>query len=242
MDKDTTTTEETQEVAAVDEKEAPERQAEADSSSSRLDSETKEEVREKKGGPDPFFAAKRHQQKLDKRLEKLEQSFAQTLEYLQGAQPKPTPSAAESTSQPTESDIWTDPNYVKNEVRKEFQTYKFQKEREDAEEYILSQEDIDPDKDYAELQKVIKERSLDILAAYDPWAAAELTLEVFRARKGISKPSKLQAMGVQGSPAIANGKKIWTRAEIERVSANSADFEKYGNDIMAALEEGRVKL
>lgn len=193
-----------------------------------------------------YFAQKNYTEKLGKRLDELDQWRSELNQRLVPPQPAAAPSQ--------EVDIWTDPKtYVKNEVRQALLTdvrSELEKERllaqqGKAEEYILSQDYINPESeaDKEELQKIFKERGFARIWEENPFLAAEGVLEIYRARKGIGKstPARAQAGAVlSGSAPAVNGKnKVWTSREIASLTAE--EYEKHRSDIEVAVKEGRYK-
>ena len=190
-----------------------------------------------------YFAQQRYTEKLSKQIEDINQWRQQV------SQPAPSPSAPA----PSPQDIFTDPQaFVRNEVnqalstgmRTELAKERIANQKEKAEEYILSQDYIDPasEADRAELRNIFEERGFKHAWNTNPHNAAEGVLEIFRARKGIGKqtPPRVQAGAVlSGASQNQNGRKTWTSREVSALSMQ--DYEKHRDDIEAAYKEGRYK-
>ena len=186
------------------------------------------------------MAQKRIQAKTEKRLQALEEMYQR---YSQQPVSQSQPSVAPQ-SQPT--DVWSDPDkYIDSRVDGKLQAtlkqFETARDRKEAEQWILSQEFINPKTDYESLKDIAAEHGLDVLAHVDPWKAANTLVKLWKSEKGISDKSseKPKAMSVQGAPAQANGKKVWSEREIKSMSLDT--YEKYREDINAAFDEGRVK-
>lgn len=165
---------------------------------------------------------------------------------------QPAPAQAPSAPSP-EVDIWTNPQaFIRNEVKQALATdmqVGFAKERlvdqqEKAKEYLLSQDYVDPNSetDKAEMEKIYQEGGFAYAWGIDPARAATGILEIFRARRGIGKPtpSRAQAGAVlSGSSPSSNGSKLWTSKEVAALSAEN--YEKYRGDIETAYKEGRYR-
>lgn len=191
-----------------------------------------------------YFAQQRVTEKLSKQIEDLNKWREQ---FSQPAQPQ-----AASAPNP-QVDIFTDPEtFVRNEVKKslstdlkqEFDKQRLEAQQVKAEEYILSQDYIDPESEETktELKEIFKQRGFAHAWNSDPFAVAEGVLEIYKARKGIGKstPPKAQAgMVPSGASQNPNGRKVWTSREVNSLSL--ADYEKYREDINAAVKEGRYK-
>ena len=166
------------------------------------------------------------------------------------APPAVTP--APSASSP-EVDIFTNPEaYVDKRVSNALNTRLEQKlgerdlrdQQRKAEEYILSQDYIDPESeaDRAEIKKIHQEAGFAYAWGVTPFAAANGILEIFKARKGIGKstPNRVQAAAApSGAAPNANGKRVWTSKEVSALSMK--DYDTHRSDIEAAYKEGRFR-
>jgi len=208
------------------------------------------------GNSNAFFAQRRVTEKLDKRMEKIEDTLSNLNQFLQtspaSVQPTPPPLAAGP------ADIFTAPDqFVDQRVQKAMQQVQVetaakirasqvQQAQKEAEQYVLSQEYINPKTDYEALQTISKEHGLDELGRTQPYKAAETLLKLFKQDRGITSQNvnngvRTNTIAVNGTPAMLNGKKVWTRAEIASLAKNLPKYEEHRADILDAAQTGRIQ-
>lgn len=231
------------EASSVETSQAPEnRPTEVEGSGSKPE-ESNQNGRGK--GPDPYYANKRVTESLKKEVKELRSLVSDFIQSQK--QPANQNGTSAPNSQSVQTDIWTDPDKwvdskINSTVESHLKQFKHEKDREDAEQYVLSQDFIDPEADVDYLQEMSKTHGLDILSKYDPKTAAHVLLKLVKQDRGIGDKtvSKAQVRSVQGGPGASNGgKRVYLRREIKTMSLD--DYEKNRKDIEAAYQEGRIK-
>lgn len=247
MDEETKpVTEENTGESSVAEMETPERLAEVEGEGSKPEVNGSTANGVKKGKPDPFYANKRVTESLKKEVQELKSLVTQVLEAQK--QPVSNGTASASNADPVD-DIWSNPDkYVEKKIEGKLgeavRHIKSEKAREDAEQWVLSQDGIDPERDFEELRKLSESYNLNAVAAVNPQKAAELLVKLWKADKGIQKniPSKNQATSVQGSPASAGGKKVYSKEWVQKLAMNDPQkYEEIKDDLKLAAQEGRIR-
>ena len=167
------------------------------------------------------------------------------------AQQKPVSSSGTSASnaESEASDIWSDPDkYIDKKFDKKLgeALSKAQQEnaRGDAEEWILSQDGVDRERDYDELAALSKSLKLDAMATVYPEQASELLYLAWKSAKGIQKnnPSKNQAAAVQGNPAASGGKKIFSTEWVQKLAiTDPTKYDEIKDELKIAAQEGRIR-
>lgn len=231
--------EESQGTTSVAEKDnAPEtRQAQVEGTGSRPEGQADSERR---GGPDPFQAQKRVTDKLLKKMEKLEE-FVTKWEKTQGpssngvqVQQSPQTSAPQGVSE-----FWSDPeNYIDKKIAERTGHVERNIEKGKAEQYVLSQDYIDPDKDMEYLADMVQSNGLDQIQ--DPWKAANALLKIVKADRGLGARTvaKSTAQQVRGTP-VGLDKGIFNADDVKKMSLE--DYEKNRANLMEAAREGKLK-
>ena len=191
-----------------------------------------------------------------RQLKRMEQRFADLeSKFAQGSQRQSQPEPSATQSQ--EPDFWTDQDsFIRKRAREEasnlYRAEQFERRKEEALNYVQSQDDLKTEDDLAEVKEILAENGLaqSVKAGVlDPMKAADLGLKLWRDSKGISEKktiqqtaSKVRAGGVQASSA-PSGKKVWTRAEIADLidPTNPEKWMKNRDEIALAEKEGRIK-
>lgn len=242
MENETPTQEENQNAPPeVEQDQASERPGEVERTGSKPGG-SEANGRENKGGPDPYYANKRVTEKLLARMDKQDALMAKLLESRQPAAAAPSP-ASNAEKEPV--DIWTDPDkYLDKKLDERMSRLELGRAREEAEQFVLSQEGIDPEKDYDALQSLSKEHRLDLVAREDPMRAAQTLVALWKSQKGTAEDrtsEKARAASVQGG-RTRNGAPVFSGAEIRRLAVENPDeYEKRRGEFVTAAKEGRIK-
>lgn len=135
---------------------------------------------------------------------------------------------------------------VRDLVRSEVSVQRVKDEKNDAYNHILSQDDINDEKDLQEVVSIMQETGLDVFAKQRPLQAAELALKELRLRRSSkgkgSDADRANAgdatSGRSGSSSASSGRSF-TRQEIGDMSREV--YDKNRDDIMTAQKAGRIK-
>ena len=231
--------------AAVAEKGTPERPAEVEGDGSKPEGDN---GTGRGKGPDPYFAQKRVTERLKKDMDELRDQNSQILQHLESLRnPAASNGAPASQANQAQDDFdWTNPKKTFEALLDaRFNKYEVDREKRDAQEYVLYQEYINPDADMEYIQQLSKSHGLDILADIKPMLAAETLLKIVKADRGIGhKPPvpKSQARTIASNaaqPDMVDGKKVWSERAVKKMTPD--EWEKSREDVLAAYKEGRYK-
>ena len=146
--------------------------------------------------------------------------------------------------------IWEDPDkYVEAKFQTLAQKQEIARQKTEAYKWIQSQEDVRTEEDQDEIAELLQETGLVASLDVNPKRTMEIALMLWRQSKGINPESvaaknlqhtKNQAKAVVGAPA-AGGKKIYTQADITRLSNNPEEWAKVREDVLLAQQEGRIR-
>lgn len=223
-------------ATSVEEKQAQDnRPAEVESVGSRPDESVREEGR--KQGPDPFQAQKRITEKQGKELKELKDMFSKFMESQSKVSQPPTtqtdPSASDALSQ-----MLADPDaYIEKKLSARTGQIQYEIAKKEAEQYVLSQEYIDPNNDMEYLSQMMEEHGIKEIR--DPYKQAQTLLKLVRLDRGIGAKSveKAKAQVPQGTRApVATG--IFNEKSVKDMSME--DYEKNRSQLLSAAKEGKI--
>ena len=221
-------------VAATVEEKTQERPAGVEGAGSRPDEPEREEGR--KPGPDPFQAQKRVTDRQGKELKELKDMFSKFMES-QSKGPTPPP-AAEPSASDALSQMLADPDaWVEKKLSARTGQIQYEIAKKEAEQYVLSQEYIDPANDMEYLEKIMDEHSIRDIR--DPYKQAQTLLKLVKLDRGIGAKSadKARAQVPQGTRTpVAAG--IFNEKSVKDMSME--DYEKNRVSLLSAAKEGKI--
>lgn len=186
---------------------------------------------------------------LQARLDQLEAQFGSIT-----AAAGPTP---EEEKAAFEELFWTNPQAAIDQrlqaIHARLNQTEVQGQVANARQMLFTQPEAKSDPEYRERMKAIVAEH-PMLDEMNPIEAGKIALEIYRARHAggagaattqQDDPNRISrtaatSVGATGGSQQA-GKRIWTRAEIEALSHNAAEYKKYEAEIDKALEEGRIR-
>lgn len=149
------------------------------------------------------------------------------------------------------ADIWTDPDKWFETKASGFQKeWELKQSKREAYKFIQSQEGLTSE-DEEEIAELMERTGLVSLVEVNPKMAAEIAIERWQKLKGVTAANgnggsvdpnlrKARAAAVVGS-AAPGGRRMFTRTEIDEIARNPIEWAKRRDEIMAALNEGRIK-
>lgn len=218
---------------SVEDKQTQDRPAEVEGAGSRPDESVKDEGRK---GPDPFQAQKRITEKQNKEIKELKDMFSKFMESQAKAQTPSTttePSASDALSQ-----LLADPDsWVEKKLSARTGQIQYEIAKKEAEQYVLSQEYIDPANDMEYLEKLMAEHGINEIR--DPYKQAQTLLKLVRLDRGIGAKSaeKAKVQVPQGTRTpVAAG--IFNEKSVKDMSME--DYEKHRVQLLSAAKEGKI--
>lgn len=143
---------------------------------------------------------------------------------------------------------------AKQEILAEFEQAKeaerIKKENEEGLNFLLSKKEVADDPDAkAEIAEILQRDDYKYISQKYPAKAAKLAYDEFISSKGVSVErqnivaSNIAATSTPSSTAKPMTKKVWSRAEVEKVLSNfdNPNYAAIEADIRQAAKEGRIK-
>lgn len=209
-----------------------------------------EEVSDKKESQEKITLPK----SVKKELWSLRKQRRELAEELKRRKSQETQTTSETTDEGEVSPLddpekWEETLLKKAEDRllEKMQTMEMQKKVEEetqkAEEYLTSLPEMDDEKAREELSEILTSPFYDELKKVYPLRAVKLAVMEWKNNSGLSRETPPNDSGIKTTATKSSGKKVWSRAEIEKALSdfNNPKYAEIEAEIDLAIKEGRVK-
>lgn len=186
-------------------------------------------------------ANKRHEEKLNKKIDELTANLQSLQEAIQSNPSKKDSDVPASGASDANFDYnaWLDKE-INSRLESKLGEVQLNSAMAQARKMVESQNDvIQTEEDKVELMALMKEKKLDILFETAPVEAMQLGIELFEKKRGVSnKTVEQRAAGVRGGSPANKDSSEWTRERLKKMSKE--DILAHKDDIMAAMKSGQL--